>query len=96
MPRSGFNRAPASSSTTPARNSRWPTAPTWPGAYSYADIAFYMAQFFAARHTVPMSAAHPRLLAWRKRVAERPAVRPVIGAMAAYLRSIGRPVPDFA
>jgi glutathione S-transferase len=66
------------------------------GAYSYADIAFYMAQFFAARHTVPMSAAHPRLLAWRKRVAERPAVRPVIGAMAAYLQSIGRPVPDFA
>jgi glutathione S-transferase len=66
------------------------------GAYSYADIAFYMAQFFAARHTVPMGAAHPRLLAWRKRVAERPAVRPVIGAMAAYLRSIGRPVPDFA
>ena len=66
------------------------------GAYSYADIAFYMAQFFAARHTVPMSAAHPRLLAWRTRVAERPAVRPVIGAMAAYLRSIDRPVPDFA
>jgi glutathione S-transferase len=63
---------------------------------TYADIAFYMAQFFAARHTVPMSAAHPRLLAWRARVAERPAVRPVIGAMAAYLRSIGRPVPDFA
>ncbi len=66
------------------------------GVYGYADIAFYMAQFFAARHTVPMSAAHPRLLAWRKRVAERPAVRVVIGAMAAYLKSIGRPVPDFA
>ncbi len=65
------------------------------GHYSYADIAFYMAQFFAARHTVPMSAERPRLLAWRKRVAERPAVRPVIGAMAAYLRSIGRSVPDF-
>jgi glutathione S-transferase len=66
------------------------------GAYSYADIAFYMAQFFAARHTVPMSSALPRLLAWRTRVAERPAVRPVIHAMAAYLRSIDRPVPDFA
>ena len=66
------------------------------GDYSYADIAFYMAQFFAARHTVPMSAAHPQLLGWRKRVAERTAVRPVIGAMAAYLRSIDRPVPDYA
>ena len=55
-----------------------------------------MAQFFAARHTVPIGAEHMRLLAWRKRVAERPAVRQVIEAMAAYLRSIGRPIPDFA
>ena len=30
------------------------------GEFGYADIAFYMAQFFAARHTVPMSSAHPR------------------------------------
>ncbi len=66
------------------------------GDYSYADIAFYMAQFFAARHTVPMSVAHPRLLGWRKRVAERAGVRPVIEAMAAYLRSVDRPVPEFA
>ena len=65
------------------------------GDYSYADIAFYMAQFFAARHTVPTGAAHPRLLAWRRRVAERPAVRPVIGAMASYLKSIDRPVPEY-
>jgi glutathione S-transferase len=54
-----------------------------------------MAQFFAARHTVPMTPEHPRLLAWRRRVAERTAVRPVIGAMASYLRSIDRPVPDY-
>jgi len=66
------------------------------GSYSYADIALYMAQFFAARHTVPIGAAHPRLLAWRARVAVRPAVRTVIDAMAAYLRSLGRPVPEFA
>jgi glutathione S-transferase len=65
------------------------------GDYSYADIAFYMAQFFAARHTVPMSPALPRLLTWRARLAARPAVRPVIHAMADYLRSIDRPVPDF-
>lgn len=65
------------------------------GDYGYADIAFYMAQFFAARHTVPIGAAHPRLLEWRRRVAARPAVRSVIEAMAAYLRSIDRPVPEF-
>jgi glutathione S-transferase len=65
------------------------------GEYSYADIAFYMAQFFAARHTVPMGAAHPELLAWRRRMAARPAVAVVIGQMAVYLRGIGYPVPDF-
>jgi glutathione S-transferase len=65
------------------------------GEYSYADVAFYMAQFFAARHTVPMGAAVPRLLAWRRRMAARPAVRPVIGAMAGYLRSIHSSVPDY-
>jgi glutathione S-transferase len=32
---------------------------------TYADIAFYMAQFFAARHTLPMTPQHPNLLAWR-------------------------------
>jgi glutathione S-transferase len=66
------------------------------GEFGYADIAFYMAQFFAARHTVPMTEAHPQLLAWRRRVAPRPAVRTVIEAMAAYLRSIDRPVPEYA
>jgi glutathione S-transferase len=62
---------------------------------TYADIAFYMAQFFAARHTLPMTPQHPNLLAWRGRMADRPAVKQVIGAMAAYLLSIGQPVPDF-
>ena len=54
--------------------------------FSYADIAFYMAQFFAARHTVPMTAKHPNLLAWRRRMFGRPAVRLVVTAMADYLR----------
>jgi glutathione S-transferase len=63
--------------------------------YSYADIAFYMAQFFAARHTVPVTGAHARLLDWRARMAARPAVRPVIDAMARYLRSIDYPVPEY-
>jgi glutathione S-transferase len=66
------------------------------GDYGYADIAFYMAQFFAARHTVPMTGNHPRLLKWRQRIAARSPVRVVIETMAAYLKSINRPVPDYA
>jgi glutathione S-transferase len=65
------------------------------GEFTYADIAFYMAQFFAARHTVPMRAQHVNLLAWRRRMASRPAVRPVIDRMAEYLRSISYPVPPY-
>ena len=62
--------------------------------FSYADIAFYMAQFFAARHTVPMTAEHSNLVAWRERMIGRPAVRTVVTAMADYLRGEGRPVPE--
>jgi glutathione S-transferase len=65
------------------------------GPFSYADIAFYMAQFFAARMGVPMTSALPRLTAWRLRMAARPAVDRVVGAMTAYLTSIGRPPPVY-
>ncbi len=63
--------------------------------YSFADIAFFMAQLFGERKGAPMTGETPRLLAWRDRMTKRPAVRKVAGAMAAYLHSIGRPVPDF-
>jgi glutathione S-transferase len=63
--------------------------------YTYADIAFYMAQFFAARHTVPISEAHKKLRAWRSRVAGRAAVNQVISSMVTYLRSIDYAVPEF-
>jgi glutathione S-transferase len=63
--------------------------------YSYADIAFYMAQLFGARMTAPMSDAHPRLQAWRERMSARPAVAKVAGAMGRYLLSQGRPLPPF-
>jgi glutathione S-transferase len=65
------------------------------GVYSYADIAFYMAQVFGARMGAPMTDVTPHLLQWRERVGARPAVRHVAGAMAAWLLSIGRPIPDF-
>ena len=65
------------------------------GAYSYADVAFYMAQLFGARMGAPMTDAHPRLRQWRDRMTARPAVRQVVAAMAAFLVSQGRPLPDF-
>jgi glutathione S-transferase len=64
------------------------------GQFSYADIAFYMAQFFAARHTVPPTTEHPNIVAWRKRMIGRPAVKLVVTAMADYLRSEGKVVPE--
>ena len=65
------------------------------GGYSYADIAFYMAQIFGDRMGAPMTGAHPRLQAWRDRMSARPAVRKVAGAMGQYLLSQGRKLPAF-
>jgi glutathione S-transferase len=65
------------------------------GSYSYADIAFYMAQLFGARMNAPMDERHPRLLGWRDRMSARPAVAKVTGAMGRYLLSQGRTLPPF-
>src|SRR5688572_15793732 len=65
------------------------------GTYSYADIAFYMAALFGERQGAPITQATPRLLAWRDRMSQRPAVRTVAGAMARWLAAAGRPVPAF-
>ena len=65
------------------------------GAYSFADIAFYMAQLFGARWGADMTSETPKLLQWRQRMTARPAVLRVVGPMADYLRSDGRSVPAF-
>lgn len=65
------------------------------GPYSFADIAFYMAQLFGARMGAPMPAAATRLRHWRDRMTARAAVRQVVGPMAAFLLSQGRPLPEF-
>ncbi len=65
------------------------------GPYSFADIAFYMGQLFGARMGAPMTDATPRLRQWRDRITSRAAVRQVIGPMAAFLISQGRPLPEF-
>jgi glutathione S-transferase len=65
------------------------------GRYSYADIAFFMAQLFGERKGVTLTGATPRLLEWRTRMLERPAVGTIAGAMAAWLASHSRPVPAY-
>jgi len=57
------------------------------GTYSYADIAFFMAQSFATFLGAPWGDGHSRLDAWRDRVAARPAVQRVLGAMVEYAAS---------
>lgn len=52
------------------------------GAYGYADIAFYMAALFGERQGALLTGDMPRLLAWRDRMTQRPAVAQVAGAMA--------------
>lgn len=64
-------------------------------AFSYADIAFFMAQIFGDRMGAPIPADATRLIAWRTRMGERPSVRQVAGAMGRWLLGIGRPVPAF-
>jgi glutathione S-transferase len=65
------------------------------GSYSFADIAFYMAALFGERQGATVTAATPRLIAWRQRMTQRPPVKTVVGAMARWLKSAGRPVPAF-
>jgi glutathione S-transferase len=65
------------------------------GEYTYADIAFYMAQVFAARLGAPMTSATPRLLAWRERLTARPAVHQVLLQFADSLARYKLRIPDF-
>lgn len=69
---------------------------TWlAGSYSFADISFYMAALFGERQSAPVTAATPKLLAWRERMTKRPAVGSVVKAMGNWLRAAARPVPAF-
>lgn len=65
------------------------------GNYSYADIAFFMAQVFAERMGAPLTLAVPRLQRWRMRVGLRPAVQQVMVRLVAYLAATHRTIPPF-
>jgi glutathione S-transferase len=73
---------------------RLSSQPYLAGPYSFADIAFFMAVIFAERMGAPLTDATPNLLKWRRRVGARPAVRPVVARLVAYLRETRRPIPD--
>lgn len=78
-----------------AEEARIGSRPFLAGDYSYADIAFYMAQLYAHRMGAPMGTAHPRLRAWRERVSGRPAVEPIMRRFIGFLSDHKRPIPDF-
>lgn len=65
------------------------------GDYTYADIAFYMAQLFAARLGAPMNSATPHLLRWRERLTARPPVNQVVRQFGDTLANHKLPIPDF-
>jgi glutathione S-transferase len=63
------------------------------GEFTFADIAFYMAQLFGERLGAPLDGSTPKLLAWRARLSARPSFRAVVKPMMAFLAANGRPVP---
>jgi glutathione S-transferase len=65
------------------------------GPLSYADIALFTVQFYGERKGAVMTESTPRLLEWRKRMLQRPAIRKVIGRMGAWLQSEGRGSPVY-
>lgn len=65
------------------------------GDYTYADIAFFMAQLFGERHGAVMGSDMQPLLVWRHRIAHRSAVKPIMLRFAQYLQTHQRSVPVF-
>jgi glutathione S-transferase len=64
------------------------------GPFSYADIAFYMAQFFAAFLGAPMPPEKVHLRRWRSLVGARESIRRVAGKMGGFLGEHGVPTPE--
>lgn len=61
--------------------------------FTCADIAFYMAQLFGERMGAPLTADLPRLVDWRARITQRPAVRRTLAPLVEFLRALRRPIP---
>ena len=63
------------------------------GDFSYADIAFFSAQYFASFLGQPAPDDHAQLRDWRKRLWARPSIAAVFGKMSAFLEAQGIPAP---
>jgi glutathione S-transferase len=59
-------------------------------SFSYADIAFFMAQTFAARLGVPPPSGLQHLAAWHDRIGSRASVSGVVSRVGAYFDALGR------
>ena len=66
------------------------------GPFTFADIAFYMACFFAGFLGQPWREDCANLQRWSQRVSSRPSVQQVAGTMARYLGERGIPKPKIA
>ncbi len=65
------------------------------GQFSYADIAFFMAQLFADRMGCPLTDETPKLVDWRNRMVARESVQDTLKPMQAYLQSVSRYFPGW-
>ena len=65
------------------------------GAFSFADIAVFMALVFGERLGAPLTEATPKLAAWRDAMVRRPAVLPVMRRLVTYLKANNRYIPPF-
>jgi glutathione S-transferase len=65
------------------------------GEFSFADIAFYMAQLFGERLGAPLDGSTPNLIGWRKRLIDRPSIAAVMKQLVTWLVANGRGVPEF-
>jgi len=64
------------------------------GELSYADIAFFTAEFWARMVGAPAPESLAALAAWRERLAPRESIRTVLGRAARYLRDHGLTSPS--
>lgn len=61
--------------------------------FTYADIAFYMAQLFGERMGARLTTDTPRLIDWRAKITQRASVRLTLVPFVDFLRTLSRPIP---
>ena len=62
--------------------------------FSYADVAFFMAQIFAERMGAPITSATPKLIEWRDGMLARDSVQQAIMPMLEFSTRTGRFIPE--